>query len=419
MTSQFKLEGTVGASNSVDPSDSRKIKQALVQLGLLEGAELASADFVDSASLAGLKAFQRRSGLPADGVAKAGGPTERLIAAALAERDGSAPGSAFALSDSVGEKGANRPQDVRNLKRALAVGGYYPNHKPQELTGRVDDDLELGIRSFQRDFNIKRDGVLHPGGRTEQTLDRVLKPAAPAEREVAAGAPARLRRPRKTTAPEPVKPPSQNFIEKWKRKGFGGPRGSLKVPTLRNSGERIENILANKPAHFNIEDNPRADDSSPAHEIKDAGSIAIARFKKVIEEEARNQGVDPNLVKAISFSENARGHYFGLATLYEKLGLAKSIFPMNIRPDIWSKLDLTDDDFTDARTNIRVGVTLIKRMRDRIEDPTPEKIATLWNSAAKEKVTDFGAYVGRMFRERPWERLRLQPRLKRSLSISQ
>jgi len=403
MTSQFKLEGTVGASNSVDPSDSRKFKQALVQLGLLEGAELASADFVDSASLAGLKAFQRRSGLPADGVAKAGGPTEHLIAAALAERDG-APRNTFALSDSVGEKGANRPQDVRNLKRALAVAGYYPNDKPQELTGRVHDELALGIRSFQRDFNLKRDGFLHPGGKTEQTLDRVLKPAAPAEREVAAGAPARLRRPQKTTAPEPVKPPSQNFIEKWKRKGFGGPRGSLNLPTLRNSRERIENILADKPAHFNIEKNPKADDTSPFHESKGAGLAALASFGKLIEEEARKQDVDPNLVKAIAFSENARGHYLGAAQVAEGLDLADSLFPMNIRPDIWGKLDPGKVDLTDPRTNIRAGVVLIKRIRDRIEDPTPEKVATLWNSTGKEKITDFGQYVGRMFQERPWER---------------
>lgn len=407
MTSQFKLEGPVSATDGVDPGDSRKVKQALVQLGFLDRSELASADFVDSATLAGLKAFQRHNGLVADGVAKAGGPTERLIDAGLRERNGGASVPAFALFGSVGTKGDNRVEDVRNLKRALATAGYFPAEKARAPSGRVDDDLELGIRSFQRDFNLERDGLLHPGGKTEKTLDRVIEPASPAERKVAGAAIMLDRRKRglgkKEEKPKPVPPISQAFLDEWRKKGFGGPRGELRVPTLRNEAERIENVLANKPARFNIEDSPDADASSPLHEIKSIGIAAIERYGKIMEEEARKQGVDPNLVKAISFSENARGHYLGMAEVFEKLDLAKSIFPMNIRPDIWGKLDPSKADFTDPRTNIRAGVRLIKRITDRIEDPTPEKIATLWNSIRQEEVIDFGAYVGRMFRERPWE----------------
>ena len=83
MTSQFKLEGTVGPNNDVDPNDSRKVKQALMRLGHLDSSDVVSLDFVDSPTLEGLKAFQKRNGLVADGIAKPGGPSERLIAAAL------------------------------------------------------------------------------------------------------------------------------------------------------------------------------------------------------------------------------------------------------------------------------------------------------------------------------------------------
>ncbi len=31
-----------------------------------------------------------------------------------------------------------------------------------------------------------------------------------------------------------------------------------------------------------------------------------------------------------------------------------------------------------------------------------EKIATLYNGLGKERVTNFGAYTGRIFREKPW-----------------
>lgn len=173
MTNQFKLRDPVGPNNDVDPADSRKVKRALIELGFLEAPEGGVTDLVDSPMLRGLKAFQKENGLIADGVAKPGGPSERLIATALA---GDAR-PALALSDSVGEKGANRSQDVRNLKRALAATGHFPAGKAQDPTGRFDDDLALGIRSFQRDFNLKRDGVLHPSGKTEETLDRVVGPA--------------------------------------------------------------------------------------------------------------------------------------------------------------------------------------------------------------------------------------------------
>lgn len=86
MTSQFKLEGTVGPSNDVEPRDARKVKQALMRLGDLDSADVASLDFVDGPTLEGLKAFQKRNGLVADGIVKPGGPTEGVIAAALKQQ---------------------------------------------------------------------------------------------------------------------------------------------------------------------------------------------------------------------------------------------------------------------------------------------------------------------------------------------
>lgn len=86
MTSQFKLEGTVGPNNDVEPRDARKVKQALLRLGDLENADVASLDFVDGPTLDGLKAFQKRNGLVADGIVKPGGPTEGVIAVVLAEQ---------------------------------------------------------------------------------------------------------------------------------------------------------------------------------------------------------------------------------------------------------------------------------------------------------------------------------------------
>jgi hypothetical protein len=44
----------------------------------------------------------------------------------------------------------------------------------------------------------------------------------------------------------------------------------------------------------------------------------------------------------------------------------------------------------------------MRRIQDRLDDPTPEKIATLYNGLMKEQVTDYGARVARYYKEKPW-----------------
>jgi len=163
------------------------------------------------------------------------------------------------------------------------------------------------------------------------------------------------------------------------------------------------NILADKPARFDIEDNPEANSNDPWYASALAGNAAIASYGPTIEKEAREQGVDPDLAKAIAYAENSRGHYFGSAKAAEGLDMADSFLPMNINPSIWGGLGIDRKSASDYLTNIRAGITLIKRIAGRIDDPSPEKVASIWNYAGRERVNDFGAYVGRMYRERPWE----------------
>lgn len=76
---------------------------------------------------------------------------------------------------------------------------------------------------------------------------------------------------------------------------------------------------------------------------------------------------------------------------------------MNINPEIWGGLGIDRRTAADYLTNIRAGVPLIKRISDRIENPTPEKIASIWNFTGRERVNDFGAYAGRVYIEKPWD----------------
>ncbi len=77
------LRNPVGPAHSVEPRDTRAIKRSLDRLGLYRPPADEITDVADGGMFAGLKAFQRRRGLPADGVAEPGGPTEAALNEAL------------------------------------------------------------------------------------------------------------------------------------------------------------------------------------------------------------------------------------------------------------------------------------------------------------------------------------------------
>lgn len=138
--------------------------------------------------------------------------------------------------------------------------------------------------------------------------------------------------------------------------------------------------------------------------MESKGSEAIEKYGKIAEEEAKRQGVDPNLVKAIMYYENADGHKFGLNDAADMLGVSGSVMPMNINPKIWGGLGIERTSASRPENNIRAAVTLIKRIQERVDDPTPEKIGSLWNGIMLDQVNQRGARIGRIAKERPWEK---------------
>ena len=87
------------------------------------------------------------------------------------------------------------------------------------------------------------------------------------------------------------------------------------------------------------------------------------------------------------YVENAQGKDYG--DVFEFLGVSRTILPMNINKNIWSGLGAEPEEFFDPEINIRMGVTLIRRIRDRIDDPTPEKIGSIWIFTGRELVNDY------------------------------
>jgi hypothetical protein len=52
---------------------------------------------------------------------------------------------------------------------------------------------------------------------------------------------------------------------------------------------------------------------------------------------------------------------------------------------------------------VRAGTVLLKRISERLSDPRPGAIATLYNGLAKNRVTDYGARVAEVYRQKPWQ----------------
>lgn len=71
------------------------------------------------------------------------------------------------LSAPVGNNSVNEPDDIIAMKDAYARVGRY--NKP-ERNGYIDQELNKAIHGIQRDYNLKRDGYMNPGGETEATL---------------------------------------------------------------------------------------------------------------------------------------------------------------------------------------------------------------------------------------------------------
>jgi hypothetical protein len=201
-----------------------------------------------------------------------------------------------------------------------------------------------------------------------------------------------------------------------------------KPPVVNLGKDRQTSIINGMPAVFKIDDNPAAKGDKPFFSRRD-GKISVENhdahkvdlYESIIEEEAKRQGVDPRLVKAIMYMETSHGRYGyraedldrtmeeypvlgqipGVGQLLNSLR-ADSILPMNIRASIWSALGFSKEQLKDPRLNIRAGVMLLKRIIERIDNPTVAKVATLYNNLSRESVTDYGARVAEIYRQELW-----------------
>lgn len=182
-------------------------------------------------------------------------------------------------------------------------------------------------------------------------------------------------------------------------------------PVLNKWEEREKSIKEDKPAVFNISrkfpinlQKPLIDDIWDNFRTNDrTGKDVVRKYDREIMRHSQKNNMDPDLVRAVMYAENARGHKFGLNSVADSMRLSESVMPMNIQKNRWSDLvGKKPDDMYDADNNIETATVLLSRIRNRVEKPTPEKIGSLWHSLAREETDEFGEFIGQAYREKPW-----------------
>lgn len=166
------------------------------------------------------------------------------------------------------------------------------------------------------------------------------------------------------------------------------------LPILNDKEKRRISIVNNTPAIFQIKENPSAISKAPFYEWEEQSEVS--RWCGIITNVSNRYKIDPNLVMAIMYMETTHGWYDRIYPF------KKSILPMNINYKYWRDLGVTKEILGCPYYNIEFDVILLSRIKDRIEEPSIAKIATIYNFIGAEIVTDYGARVHSIYIKKPW-----------------
>ncbi|MDH2436353.1 hypothetical protein QCD60_27860 [Pokkaliibacter sp. MBI-7] len=167
-------------------------------------------------------------------------------------------------------------------------------------------------------------------------------------------------------------------------------------PVYQNSPERHRSLIENTPAFFNISDNFGADGSEPAIELSyfDVTKANISHIQSA----CLKHDVDPDLISAIMYLETTHGYY-------DKINpWRNTILPMNVSYTYWKDLGVSEASLEQTANNIDIGALILRRIQDRVSDPSVAKIASIYNFLGKEVVSDYGARAATIYKQKLWKK---------------
>lgn len=152
-------------------------------------------------------------------------------------------------------------------------------------------------------------------------------------------------------------------------------------------------------------ENPYPDQDVYAHSwyVRErVGDRAVSANLSDIKNAAEEFGVDQDLLEAVVYMENAHGWYDSAVSW---AGLNSSSLPGNVNGEVWAELLGVDpsDVRSDATVNLRLSAAILAEIQERLVNPTPAAIATLYNNLAADQLTAYGLTVEEYLEEQPWE----------------
>lgn len=172
-----------------------------------------------------------------------------------------------------------------------------------------------------------------------------------------------------------------------------------KMLASETAKKRKAAILRNKPLVIRIKEDSsvKARPNPPWYREK---KEMVTKVDHNVRRAAYNYGVDPDLVRAIIWMETTRGWY----DEYWPKNKIKSIRPMNVYASYWWGLGYSWEDLIIYDLNVTAGTKLLGLLWKRTENPTVEKVASVYNDLSVERVTEYGKSVDYYYRTRPWKK---------------
>ena len=176
-------------------------------------------------------------------------------------------------------------------------------------------------------------------------------------------------------------------------------------PWVDNSLTKNQRILAlryGKPLNLYMGNAWNANYEWPWYTMNWLGKYYVDKHNNDIEKYAIQNNIDPDLVRAVMYNEGATGHKGIFNYLGDLIGKSGSQMPMNIQGKTWGDFDGKHYDTYIPQQNIELGTKVLKQMQNSLNEPTPDRVGTLWNETGANNINDVGARVKTAYDTKPW-----------------
>ena len=173
--------------------------------------------------------------------------------------------------------------------------------------------------------------------------------------------------------------------------------------TNMNGQERIKALKDGQSIVINVEDTDIPQESNANEHLHNWGKEEVDKYGNLIEKYANQYNLDPNMAKAILYTEASDYHKYGLDSIADKLGVSTSVRPMNIQGKTWGNFQGQRYDVKNPEQNIELGVRILKAIYDAVPDKDVTKIATLWNGTGLRNINEYGKKAQEYYLNQSWK----------------